>query len=138
MLKIPGTAFRIFCQWNLDAGFYSKDKKDSWFLEQNFRFQIPDFQITFHLADVWLCVLFLTMRFFCLTGSLHTVFKLIFSSELEALGDDLALDEDTSYLDEVPAPSDTIPGEQDSSGTKTQVHSCSLQFPDETLGKRLE
>ena len=78
------------------------------------------------------------MRFFCLTGSLHTVFKLIFSSELEALGDDLALDEDTSYLDEVPAPSDTIPGEQDSSGTKTQVHSCSLQFPDETLGKRLE
>ncbi|KAM7448480.1 Charged multivesicular body protein 5 [Porites harrisoni] len=41
-------------------------------------------------------------------------------AELEALGDDLALDEDTSYLDEVPAPSDTIPGEQDSSGTKTQ------------------
>ena len=60
-----------------------------------------------------------------------------FSVELEALGDDLALDEDTSYLDEVPAPSDTIPGEQDSSGTKTQVHSCSLQFPDQTLGKRL-
>ena len=48
MLKIPSTGFRIFCQWNLDAGFYSKDKKDSWFLEQNFRFQIPDFQITFH------------------------------------------------------------------------------------------
>ena len=61
-----------------------------------------------------------------------------FFSELEALGDDLALDEDTSYLDEVPAPSDTIPGEQDSSGTKTQVHSCSLQFPDQTLGKRLK
>ena len=42
-------------------------------------------------------------------------------SELEALGDDLALDEDTSYLDEVPAPADTIPGENDNTGTKTQV-----------------
>lgn len=41
-------------------------------------------------------------------------------AELEALGDDLALDEDTSYLDEVPAPSDTIPGEQDAAGAKTQ------------------
>ena len=41
--------------------------------------------------------------------------------ELEALGDDLALDEDTSYLDEVPAPADTIPGENDNTGTKTQV-----------------
>ena len=45
-----------------------------------------------------------------------------FSSELEALGDDLALDEDTSYLDEVPAPADTIPGESDNTGgTRTQV-----------------
>lgn len=44
-----------------------------------------------------------------------------FTSELEALGDDLALDEDTSYLDEVPAPADTIPGEKDTGGTKTQV-----------------
>ena len=44
------------------------------------------------------------------------------SSELEALGDDLALDEDTSYLDEVPAPSDTIPGERDTGGARTQVH----------------
>ena len=43
-----------------------------------------------------------------------------FFLELEALGDDLALDEDTSYLDEVPAPSDTIPGEKDTSGTNTQ------------------
>ncbi|XP_015750849.1 PREDICTED: charged multivesicular body protein 5-like [Acropora digitifera] len=41
-------------------------------------------------------------------------------AELEALGDDLALDEDTSYLDEVPAPADTIPGENDNTGTKTQ------------------
>lgn len=44
-----------------------------------------------------------------------------FYTELEALGDDLALDEDTSYLDEVPAPSDTLPGEGDQEGTKTQV-----------------
>ena len=43
------------------------------------------------------------------------------STELEALGDDLALDEDTSYLDEVPAPSDTVPGEKDTGGTRTQV-----------------
>lgn len=41
-------------------------------------------------------------------------------AELEALGDDLALDEDTSYLDEVPAPSDTLPGERDPEETKTQ------------------
>ncbi|XP_068716509.1 charged multivesicular body protein 5-like [Montipora capricornis] len=42
-------------------------------------------------------------------------------AELEALGDDLALDEDTSYLDEVPAPADTIPGESDNTGgTRTQ------------------
>lgn len=46
----------------------------------------------------------------------------LFYTELEALGDDLALDEDTSYLDEVPAPSDTLPGETDQEGTKTQVH----------------
>lgn len=44
-----------------------------------------------------------------------------FYTELEALGDDLALDEDTSYLDEVPVPSDTLPGEGDQEGTKTQV-----------------
>jgi len=50
---------------------------------------------------------------------------LLFLSELEALGDDLALDEDTSYLDEVPAPSDTIPGEQDAAGAKTQVRNIS-------------
>lgn len=42
-------------------------------------------------------------------------------SELEALGDDLALDEDTSYLDEVPAPSDTIPGDKDTGAARTQV-----------------
>jgi len=40
---------------------------------------------------------------------------------LEALGDDLALDEDTSYLDEVPAPSDTVPGEKDTGEARTQV-----------------
>ncbi|KXJ14988.1 charged multivesicular body protein 5 [Exaiptasia diaphana] len=41
-------------------------------------------------------------------------------AELEALGDDLLQDEDTSYLDEVSAPAapDTIPGEKD--GSKTQ------------------
>lgn len=40
--------------------------------------------------------------------------------ELEALGDDLLQDEDTSYLDEVSAPAapDTIPGEKDSSRTQ--------------------
>ncbi|EDO49015.1 predicted protein [Nematostella vectensis] len=43
-------------------------------------------------------------------------------AELEALGDDLALDEDTSYLDEVNAPAapDTVPGERDPSGSRTQ------------------
>ena len=51
-------------------------------------------------------------------GKCHSIFKL---TELEALGDDLALDEDTSYLDEVPAPSDTVPGEKDTGGTRTQV-----------------
>lgn len=40
---------------------------------------------------------------------------------MEALGDDLAFDEDTSYLDEVPAPSDTVPGEKDTGGSRTQV-----------------
>ncbi|XP_031567592.1 charged multivesicular body protein 5-like [Actinia tenebrosa] len=43
-------------------------------------------------------------------------------AELEALGDDLALDEDTSYLDEVNAPAapDTVPGAQDKEAVKTQ------------------
>ena len=45
--------------------------------------------------------------------------------ELEALGDDLALDEDTSYLDEVPAPADTVPGEKDTGGARTQVWNMS-------------
>lgn len=56
------------------------------------------------------------------------IYLLLFLSELEALGDDLALDEDTSYLDEVPAPSDTIPGEQDAAGAKTQVRNISASL----------
>ena len=52
---------------------------------------------------------------------MFTSFCYVLASELEALGDDLLQDEDTSYLDEVNAPAapDTVPGEKDA--TKTQV-----------------
>ena len=54
-------------------------------------------------------------------GGAYLTLKYLVLLELEALGDDLALDDDTSYLDEVPAPADTIPGDKDAEGSRTQA-----------------
>ena len=48
-----------------------------------------------------------------------------FQAELDALGDDLALDEDSSYLDQVGAPSapTSIPGEDSAATNKVRLFS---------------
>ena len=47
--------------------------------------------------------------------------------ELDALGDELAYDQDAAYLDDAlnaPVTPDTVPAEKDTSGSRTRV--CSL------------
>ena len=44
--------------------------------------------------------------------------------ELDALGDELAYDQDAAYLDDAinaPAAPDTVPAERDTSGSRTKV-----------------